>query len=98
MEHDDIQGNLYLTPIVGIGEARNPDVIAKVPHDLIIGSSTEPISCETLIVTAGTIDAHVYFMYPQQVTEALANEQPATCTPSLCYTKTMLAATDMGYQ
>jgi urease len=45
-------------------------------------------------VTASTIDAHAFFIYPQQVTEALANEQPATCTPSLCYMKAMLAATD----
>ena len=56
--------------IVGIGKAGNPDTMANVHPDLIIGSSTEVIAGEKLIVTAGAIDVHVHYICPQQVEEA----------------------------
>ncbi|KAG9314814.1 urease [Chiua virens] len=45
--------------IVGIGKAGNPDVMESVDKNLIIGSSTEVIAGEKLIITAGAIDAHI---------------------------------------
>jgi urease len=95
--------------IVGIGKAGNPDVMHNVTADMYVGSSTEVIAGEKLIVTAGTIDAHVHYICPQQVTEALAagtttmigggtgpsaGTNATTCTPSPFHLKTMLAATD----
>ena len=55
--------------IVAIGKAGNPDVQDGV--DIIIGPGTEIIAGEGKIVTAGAIDAHIHFICPQQVTEAL---------------------------
>ncbi|KAG1905229.1 urease [Suillus fuscotomentosus] len=95
--------------IVGIGKAGNPDVMTSVTDNMRIGSSTEVIAGEKLVVTAGTIDAHVHYICPQQVTEALASgtttmigggtgpsagTNATTCTPSPFYLKMMLAATD----
>jgi urease len=95
--------------IVGIGKAGNPDVMHNVTADMYVGSSAEVIAGEKLIVTAGTIDAHVHYICPQQVTEALAagtttmigggtgpsaGTNATTCTPSPFHLKTMLAATD----
>lgn len=95
--------------IHGIGKAGNPDVMDGVHPDLIIGSSTEVIAGEKLILTAGAIDAHVHYICPQQVTEALASgtttmigggtgpsasTNATTCTPSKFYMRHMFAATD----
>jgi len=55
--------------IAAIGKAGNPDVQDGV--DIIIGPGTEIIAGEGKIVTAGAIDAHIHFICPQQVTEAL---------------------------
>ena len=81
----------------------------NVHPDLVIGSSTEVIAGEKLIVTAGAIDAHVHYICPQQVTEALASgtttmigggtgpsasTNATTCTPSQFYMRHMFAATD----
>nr|MDQ2695721.1 amidohydrolase family protein [Pseudomonadota bacterium] len=55
--------------ISGIGKAGNPDVQPGV--DIIIGPGTEAIAGEGLIATAGGIDAHIHFICPQQVEEAL---------------------------
>ncbi len=52
-----------------IGKAGNPDVQAGV--DIIIGPGTEIIAAEGQIVTAGGLDAHIHFIAPQQVDEAL---------------------------
>src|SRR6188508_1007900 len=57
--------------IVKIGKAGNPDTQPGV--DIIIGPGTEIISCEGNIVTAGGIDAHIHFICPQQIEEALAS-------------------------
>src|SRR6266705_5196790 len=55
--------------IVGIGKAGNPDIQPKV--DIVIGPGTEAIAGEGKIVTAGGIDAHIHFISPQQIEEAL---------------------------
>ncbi|SFK17531.1 urease subunit alpha [Cellulomonas sp. KH9] len=58
--------------IVALGRAGNPDVADGVHPDLRIGPSTDVISGEGRIVTAGGIDVHVHFLSPSQVHEALA--------------------------
>ena len=55
--------------IVGIGKAGNPDTQAGVT--IIIGPGTEAIAGEGKIVTAGGMDAHIHFICPQQIEEAL---------------------------
>lgn len=55
--------------IAHIGKAGNPDTQAGVTF--AIGPCTEVLACEGLIVTAGGIDAHVHFICPQQIEEAL---------------------------
>ncbi len=55
--------------IVAIGKAGNPDVQPNV--DIIIGPGTEAIAGEGMIATAGGIDAHIHFICPQQIEEAL---------------------------
>ncbi len=95
--------------ICGIGKAGNPDVMANVHPFLIIGSSTEVIAGEKLIITAGAVDAHVHYICPQQVEEALAagtttmigggtgpsaGTNATTCTSSPFYIRHMLRATD----
>jgi len=57
--------------IVAIGKAGNPDI---QPHvNIIIGPGTEIIAGENKIITAGGIDAHIHFIAPQQIEEALAS-------------------------
>ncbi|HEV7609357.1 MAG TPA: urease subunit alpha [Steroidobacteraceae bacterium] len=80
--------------IAGIGKAGNPDVQPGV--DIIIGAGTEIIAGEGLIATAGAIDAHIHFICPQQVDDAMmsgvttmigggtgpaAGTSATTCTP-----------------
>ena len=57
--------------ISAIGKAGNPDVQDGVTAGLEIGPSTEIISGEHRILTAGGIDSHVHFISPQQAWEAL---------------------------
>jgi urease subunit alpha len=57
--------------IVAIGKAGNPDTMDGVHPDLIVGPSTEVISGDGRIVTAGGIDSHVHFICPQLMEEAL---------------------------
>ena len=95
--------------IVGLGKAGNPDVMAGVHPSLVVGASTDVIPGEGLILTAGTVDAYVHYITPQQVTEALASGTTTmvgggtgpsagtcatTCTPSPWYIEQMLKATD----
>ncbi len=58
--------------IVGIGRAGNPDIADGVDPALQIGPSTDVISGEGKILTAGGIDLHVHFLSPSQIHEALA--------------------------
>ena len=95
--------------IAGIGKAGNPDVMAGVSDDLVVGVTTEAIAGEGLILTAGGIDAHVHFISPQQVYEALASgvttfigggtgpatgTKATTCTPGSQHIRLMLQAND----
>jgi len=59
--------------IVGIGKAGNPDTMTGVDPSLVIGPSTEIMSGNGRIVTAGAIDCHVHLICPQIVDEALAS-------------------------
>src|SRR4029078_9875392 len=93
--------------IAGIGKAGNPDTQTGV--DIIIGPGTEAIAGEGRILTAGGMDAHIHFICPQQIEEALMsgvttmrgaatgppNGTPATtCTPGLWHMERMLQAID----
>ena len=55
--------------IAAIGKAGNPDTQPGVT--IIIGPSTEAIAGEGKILTAGGMDAHIHFICPQQIEEAL---------------------------
>jgi urease subunit alpha len=52
-----------------IGKAGNPDIQPAVT--IPIGAGTEVIAGEGMIVTPGGIDAHIHFICPQQIDEAL---------------------------
>ncbi|GBQ28340.1 urease subunit alpha [Gluconacetobacter azotocaptans] len=93
--------------IAGIGKAGNPDIQPGV--DIIIGPGTEIVAGEGRIVTAGGIDAHIHYICPQQVEEALASgvttllgggTGPATgtaattCTPGPWHLARMLQAAE----
>ena len=93
--------------IFSIGKAGNPDVQPGV--DTIIGPATEIIAGEGKLVTAGGIDAHIHFISPQQIDEALysgitsmlgggtgpaAGTNATTCTPGPWHLGRMLMAAD----
>ena len=93
--------------IVGIGKAGNPDVQPGV--DIALGASTEVIAGEGQILTAGGIDAHIHFICPQQIEEALASgittmlgggtgpatgTNATTCTPGAWHLHRMLEAAE----
>jgi urease subunit alpha len=58
--------------IVAIGKAGNPDVMAGVSPNMVVGASTEVIAGEGRIVTAGGLDAHIHFICPQLVNDAIS--------------------------
>jgi urease subunit alpha len=93
--------------IAGIGKAGNPDVQPGV--DIIIGPGTEAIAGEGKIVTAGGIDAHIHFISPQQIDEALysgvttmlgggtgpaSGTAATTCTPGPWHIARMIEASE----
>jgi len=93
--------------IAAIGKAGNPDVQPNV--DIIIGPGTEAIAGEGKILTAGGFDAHIHFICPQQVEEALmsgvtsmlgggtgpaAGTNATTCTPGPWHIARMIQAAD----
>jgi urease subunit alpha len=95
--------------IVKVGKAGNPDTMAGVDPELVVGPSTEVIAGEGKIVTAGGIDAHIHFIAPQQITEALSSgvttmlgggtgpatgTNATTCTPGAWNLARMLQATE----
>ncbi|MGO4832516.1 urease subunit alpha [Rhizobiaceae sp. 2RAB30] len=55
--------------IAAIGKAGNPDTQPGVT--IIVGPGTEVIAGEGKILTAGGMDAHIHFICPQQIEEAL---------------------------
>ena len=93
--------------ISGIGKAGNPDVQPNV--DIAIGAGTEVVASEGQIVTAGGIDAHIHFICPQQIDDALmsgittmlgggtgpsAGTNATTCTPGPWNIHRMLEAAE----
>ncbi|URJ23616.1 urease subunit alpha [Blochmannia endosymbiont of Camponotus sp. C-003] len=93
--------------ISGIGKSGNPDIQPGVT--IFIGPGTEVISAEGKIVTAGGIDAHIHFICPQQVEEALCSgittfigggtgpstgSNATTCTPGPWFISHMLRMAD----
>lgn len=57
--------------ISGIGKAGNPHIMDGVEPNMIVGSSTEALAGEGLILTAGGIDTHIHFISPTQIHTAL---------------------------
>ncbi|MCA2221645.1 urease subunit alpha [Nonomuraea aurantiaca] len=55
--------------ISGIGKAGNPDTMDGV--DIVIGPSTEILSGNGKILTAGAVDSHVHLICPQILEEAI---------------------------
>ncbi|MEF3049316.1 urease subunit alpha [Pseudotabrizicola sp. L79] len=93
--------------IAKIGKAGNPDTQPGV--DVIVGPGTEIIAGEGKILTAGGMDAHIHFICPQQIDDALhsglttmlgGGTGPAhgtlatTCTPGPWHLGRMLQAAD----
>lgn len=95
--------------ITAIGKAGNPGMMNGVGADMVVGSCTEVIAAEGLILTAGAIDAHVHYICPELCDEALASgittiigggtgpsagTSATTCTPGKEHLQHMLRATD----
>ena len=93
--------------IQAIGKAGNPDVQPNVT--IVIGAATEIIAGEGAIVTAGGVDAHIHFICPQQIEEALMSgittmlgggtgpatgTNATTCTPGPWHIQRMLQAAE----
>ena len=93
--------------IAAIGKAGNPDTQDAVT--IVIGPGTEVIAGEGMIVTAGGIDAHIHFICPQQLDEALysgvttmlgggtgpaTGTNATTCTPGPWHLASMLQAVE----
>ena len=93
--------------IAAIGKSGNPDVQPGV--DIVIGPGTEAIAGEGRLLTAGGIDAHIHWICPQLVDEALysgvttmlgGGTGPAegtnatTCTPGAWHIGRMLQAAE----
>jgi urease subunit alpha len=93
--------------IAAIGKAGNPDTQTGVT--IIIGPGTEIIAGEGKILTAGGIDAHIHFIAPQQIEEALnsgittmigggtgpaTGTKATTCTPGPWHLARMIEAAD----
>ncbi len=93
--------------IAAIGKAGNPDIQPGVT--IVIGPGTEVIAGEGKILTAGGFDAHIHFICPQLVDEALmsglttmlgggtgpaAGTNATTCTPGPWHLGRMIQAAD----
>jgi urease subunit alpha len=95
--------------IAAIGKAGNPDLMAGVTAGMVVGAGTEVIAGEGRIVTAGGVDAHIHFICPQLVTEAISaglttlvgggtgpatGTNATTCTPGAWHLHRMLEAAE----
>ena len=93
--------------IMAIGKAGNPDTQQNVTIE--VGPGTEVIAGEGQILTPGGIDAHIHFICPQQIEEALMSgvttmigggtgpatgTNATTCTPGPWHIGKMLQAVD----
>jgi len=59
--------------IKAIGKSGNPNNCDGITEGLEIGANTEILSAEGKVITAGGIDAHIHFISPGQIDEALAS-------------------------
>ncbi|WP_458700308.1 urease subunit alpha [Sulfurospirillum sp. 1307] len=59
--------------IIAIGKSGNPNNCDGITKGLEIGASTEILSAEGKIITAGGIDAHIHFISPGQIDEAFSS-------------------------
>ena len=95
--------------VAAIGKAGNPDVMAGVTPGMIVGTTTEVIAGEGLIVTAGGFDSHIHYICPQQAEVAISSgvtsfigggtgpatgTNATTCTPGSRHLRLMFEATD----
>ncbi len=95
--------------IVGIGKAGNPSIMDDITPGMVIGASTEALSAEGQIITAGGIDTHIHYICPDQVETALFSgvttmvgggtgpvegTNATTCSPGPWYIKEMLRAAE----
>jgi len=95
--------------IAAIGKAGNPDIMDGVTDGLEIGASTEILSGEGKILTAGGIDSHVHFISPNQVPDAFhaglttligggtgpaTGTNATTCTPGAWHLRRMYEAVE----
>jgi len=93
--------------IQALGKAGNPDIQPDVT--IPIGAGTEIIAGEGQVLTAGGIDAHIHFICPQQIEEALVSgittmigggtgpatgTNATTCTPGPWHLGRMLQAAE----
>jgi len=93
--------------IAGVGKAGNPDTQPSVT--IVIGPGTEVIAGEGKILTAGAMDAHIPFICPQQIEEALMSgvttmlgggtgpatgTNATTCTPGAWHLQRMIEAAE----
>jgi urease subunit alpha len=93
--------------IHAIGKAGNPDTQPGV--NIIVGPSTDAIAGEGKILTAGGFDAHIHFICPQQVDDALysgvttmlgggtgpsTGTNATTCTPGAWHLRRMMQAAE----
>ncbi|MCP4970591.1 MAG: urease subunit alpha [Arcobacter sp.] len=95
--------------ISAIGKSGNPYNCDGITQGLEIGANTEILSAEGKIITAGGIDAHIHFISPGQIDEALASgvttmigggtgpntgTNATTCTPGKFNIHKMIEAVD----
>ncbi len=93
--------------IHAIGKAGNPDTQPGV--NIIVGPSTDAIAGEGKILTAGGFDAHIHFICPQQIEDALysgvttmlgggtgpsTGTNATTCTPGAWHLRRMMEAAE----
>ena len=95
--------------IYAIGKSGNPYNCDGITQGLEIGANTEILSAEGKIITAGGIDAHIHFISPGQIDEALSSgvttmigggtgpntgTNATTCTPGEFNIHKMMEAVD----
>jgi len=95
--------------IAAIGKSGNPNNCDGITQGLEIGATTEILSAEGQIITAGGIDSHIHFISPGQIDEALASgvttmigggtgpntgTNATTCTPGAWNIHKMIEAVD----
>ena len=95
--------------IIAIGKSGNPYNCDGITDGLEIGANTEILSAEGKIITAGGIDAHIHFISPGQIDEALSSgvttmigggtgpntgTNATTCTPGEFHIHKMMEAVD----